>query len=99
MDFQPINSDHAVQSAAFTIAFDGLIPLSAIQGLRGRKELIADLPAVQSPEGLEINVAGPALPPVQRRISGIQLSHLRPDGTPAWALRLMAQELAVECTR
>ena len=31
--------------------------------------------------------------------SAVQLSHLRPDGTPAWLLRLLGRQLSVECTR
>jgi uncharacterized protein (TIGR04255 family) len=97
MDFQPINTDHSVQSATFKIGMDGAIPASVIQTLSGQKELLADLPAVQRPEGFELNMTGSA--PVPRRLTGIQFSHLRPDGSPAWALRLIGNELAVDCTR
>lgn len=99
MDFQPLNSDHAVQSAVFTIAFDGIVPSLAVQALGRNRDLIAELPAVQNPEGVEFNITGAAVTPAQRRITGVQLAHLRPDGTPAWALRMLGQELAVECTR
>jgi hypothetical protein len=98
MDFRPVNSDHAVQSAAFSVLFDGAIPAPAIQSLRSRKDLTAELPAIQTPEAFEFNVGG-GTPQVPQRLGGIQFSHLRPDGTPAWALRMVGNDLTVECTR
>jgi hypothetical protein len=102
MDFDPLNSEHAIQSVAFTVAFDGMLSPGAIHDLRSRTEIIAELPAVQAPQGFEFNMGGAPTGggPIQRRmIAGVQLSHLRPDGTPAWALRMMGNELSVECTR
>lgn len=97
MDFRPINSDHSIQSAAFTITLNGMTPVAVVQSPKLRAELQAELPAVQVPEGLELSMAGSQAVP--RRIPGIQFSHLRPDGTPAWALRVFGNELVVECTR
>ncbi|MGY4237296.1 uncharacterized protein (TIGR04255 family) [Bradyrhizobium sp. USDA 4449] len=99
MDFEPINADHAVQSAAFSVILDGPVSQGAVQALGRRRDLTSELPAVQTPEAIELNLPGPSGAPVPRRMLGVQLAHLRPDGTPAWALRLMGQELAVECTR
>jgi uncharacterized protein (TIGR04255 family) len=98
MDFEPVNADHAVQSATFSVAFDGPVSQAAVQALGRRRDLTSELPAVQNPEGIELNIA-PSGTPAPRRMQGVQLAHLRPDGTPAWALRLMGQELAVDCTR
>jgi uncharacterized protein (TIGR04255 family) len=97
MDFKPINGEHSVQAATFTVAFDGSIHASAVQYLQSQKELLQDLPAVQQPQVLEMTMAGSN--PVPRRVGGIQMSHLRPDGTAAWQLRLIGNELSVECTR
>jgi hypothetical protein len=97
MDFKPINGEHSVQSAAFTVVFDGPLHPSAVQHLQNRQDLLKELPAVQQPQALEMVVMGGT--PTPRRISGVQLSHLRPDGTAAWALRLVGAELSVECTR
>jgi uncharacterized protein (TIGR04255 family) len=100
MDFEPINEDHAVQSAVFSLVLDGPVSQIAIQGLGRRRDLISELPAVQNPEGFELSgVPGAGGVPAPRRMLGVQLAHLRPDGTPAWALRMMGQEIAVECTR
>lgn len=96
MDFDPVNSEHAIQTVGFILLFDGPFQSETIQALRSREDLLADLPAVQTPEAVQLEV-GPS--PTTRRVQGIQLSHLRPDGTPAWALRLFGNELAVECTR
>lgn len=102
MDFQPCNSDHAIQSATFTLTFATFLPAAGVNVLRSRADIVAELPAIQAPQGVALNLA-PASTlggvPLQRRIPGVQLSHLRPDGTPAWALRMMGPELAVECNR
>lgn len=99
MDFEPLNSEHAVQTVVFTLIFDRPFEPSTVEGLRSRKDLLADLPAVQLPETFALEMAAGSQLPVPRRLQGAQLSHLRPDGTPAWALRLVGNELAVECTR
>ncbi|RXH15149.1 hypothetical protein [Bradyrhizobium guangzhouense] len=96
MDFRPINSDHAVQSAAFNVMFDGPLDPAMVQSLRGRKDLLEDLPAVHNPEVFELI---PGVGTRAQRAAGIQLSHLRPDGTAAWSLRIVGNELAVECGR
>lgn len=96
MDFRPLNSDHAVQTASFNFLLDGIVPPEAAQALRYRKELLAELPAVQNPEVLELTPGGVTK---AQRIGGIQLSHLRPDGTPSWALRIVGNEVSVECSR
>jgi uncharacterized protein (TIGR04255 family) len=97
MDFKPINGEHSVQAVAFSVAFDGSVHPSAVQHLQSRKDLLEDLPAVQQPQTLEMAMADAT--PVSRRVDGVQLSHLRPDGTAAWALRLLGRELSVQCTR
>ncbi|MCP1931789.1 hypothetical protein [Bradyrhizobium elkanii] len=99
MDFRPINSDHAVQSASFSLILDGPISPAAVQALSRRRDLIAELPAVQNPEAFEFNMGASGAAPQPKRMSGVQLAHLRPDGTPAWALRMMGPELAVDCSR
>ncbi len=99
MDFDPLNSEHSVQSANFTVIFDGAAPAASAQLLRARTDLLEELPAIQQPEGVEVAVGQGNALPTTRRFTGIQLSHLRPDGTPAWALQLMNNSLAVECTR
>jgi hypothetical protein len=99
--FDPINSDHAIQTIGFAMVFDGPVGDSAARSLRSNREILADLPAVQEPQAVQFAVQGGPSPSVSQahRLSGVQLAHLRPDGTPAWALRLMGNELAVECSR
>jgi len=98
MDFKPINGEHSVQSAVFAVVFDGAIHPSAVQNLQTRSDLLRDLPALQQPQAIEMVVTAGA-GPVSRALTGVQLSHLRPDGSAAWALRLVGNELGVECTR
>jgi hypothetical protein len=98
MDFRPINSDHAVQSASCNVVFDQPVPAAQLQILRGRLDLLAELPAVQTPDSFEFQVGqGQVARP--QRLAGLQMSHLRPDGTPAWALRVVGAQLGVDCNR
>jgi hypothetical protein len=99
MDFDPVSGEHAVQSAVFTILLDGPAQPSAIAAVRSSKELVAELPAIQTPQVFNLQIGGPQASLGSVRDAGIQLSHLRPDGRPAWALRLMHNELVVECSR
>lgn len=100
MSFRPINDDHAVQSVAFSLHFDRAIEQSVIQNINdnsGRWQ--PDLPAVHMPTifGFEF---GPAIQTPQQSASrGVELSYLRPDGTPAWQLRVSGPGIVVECTR
>jgi uncharacterized protein (TIGR04255 family) len=98
MHFDPLNRDHAVQIVVFTLLFDGAFQPTTLQALRSVKELLIDLPAVQAPEVFEVEATISGAPTL-RRVQGTQLSHLRPDGTPAWSVRLIGNQLAVECTR
>ena len=95
-DFVPFNSEHAVVAAAFTIVLDGEVSPSVVQDLRARKDLSTELPAFHTPEFFEFS-PGSGTKFLPR--SAVQLSHLRPDGTPAWLLRLLGRQLSVECTR
>lgn len=100
MSFQPINDDHAVQSVAFFLHFDRPLDQRVIHQLHSSRERwLPDLPAVQLPQmfGFEIGPAGAA--PKQITGHGIEFSYLRPDGTPAWQLRVDSGSAVVECTR
>lgn len=100
MSFQPINDDHAVQSVAFFVHFDRPLDQRLIQQLHSNRERwLPDLPAVQLPQmfGIEIGPGGAA--PKQITGQGIEFSYLRPDGTPAWQLRVDSGSAVVECTR
>ncbi|MDI2109517.1 MULTISPECIES: hypothetical protein [Bradyrhizobium] len=99
MDFRPVNADHAVLSASFSAALDKPVSGSRLQLLSNRQDLLAELPAVQTPQGFELQVVPGQVVPHPQKLQGIQLSHLRPDGTAAWALRLLGIDLAVECNR
>jgi uncharacterized protein (TIGR04255 family) len=98
MDFDPINSDHAVQTIVFTLSFDRPISSLVASSISKNTGLLKELPAIQQLEGYTVQIdSGAQSAPV--KISGMQLAHMRPDGSPSWALRLMGHELAVECTR
>lgn len=99
MDFRPINSDHAVLSASCSVVFDQPVATAQLNALRGRSDLLVELPAVQLPEGIELQIGPGQLVPRPHRRTGVQMSHLRPDGTAAWALRLMGGQLGVDCNR
>lgn len=90
--FEPINDDHAVESATFVCRLNYVLQPSDIRKIEDKHYLIReDLPAVgmSTDNGSQAS----AIP------AGIQFSTLRPDGSPVWSLRVFGNEIAVDCTR
>jgi uncharacterized protein (TIGR04255 family) len=99
-DFSPLNEDHAIQNVVFSLMFDqALSPPTIRRAVESHPKWKSELPAIQMPQGVQIDLSGPE--PVRRSapLSAVIFSFLRPDGTPAWVLRFMAAEIAVECSR
>lgn len=99
-DFSPLNEDHAIQNVAFSLVLDqALGPTTIRRAVENHPKWKSETPAIQTPQGVQIDLSGPE--PVRRPapINAVIFSFLRPDGTPAWVLRFMAAEIAVECSR
>jgi uncharacterized protein (TIGR04255 family) len=100
MAFKPINDDHAIQFVRFTLTFDRPLSPSEVRVIQTNHRLWRDdLPAISVPQGvaLQMNQHTGMVQPAP--VVGVEFSLQRPDGSPAWALRFVGNEIVVECTR
>ena len=100
MPFVPINGDHAIQTVSFNITFSRPLTQADLQAVRaGHKKWRAELPAIASPRGFEMQLDSSGGSPKTVAFPGLEFSFLRPDGTPAWTLRLLGADATVDCNR
>jgi uncharacterized protein (TIGR04255 family) len=99
-DFEPINSDHAVEAVTFSLALDRPLSPKAVASARSNHaRWRSDLPAISVPQSFVVKVED-GVPRTQSKVAdGIEFLYLRPDGSPAWVLRFIGNELTVECSR
>lgn len=98
MAFKPVNSDHSVTSATFQLQFAAPLSNAVLDGIRASGHLWQQhLPAVSSPKNfhVELDASGPRM----SGTNGVEFAFLRPDGTPAWAMRVFGNMAVVECSR
>jgi hypothetical protein len=100
MDFEPINADHAVESVVLILSLNRILEDREIASVRsGHGIWRADLPAVTSATAMVVRSKSETEPPAPVYTSGIEFSHVRPDGTSAWSLKVVGLQIAVECYR
>jgi uncharacterized protein (TIGR04255 family) len=98
MDFEPINGDHAIQSAAFVYALANPLGSAGVNALRNaHNQIRRELPAQSAPQPVTLAMNAPFPLPIGSQ--GVEFSYFRPDGTAIWTLRAIGQEIAVETTR
>ncbi|MHA6288089.1 hypothetical protein [Maricaulis sp. CAU 1757] len=96
--FQPINSDHAIESVSWVLEYDAEFSSEAIAQLQNQHELWRNrLPAVRRPKGFAVSVEDETVRAVT--LPGVEFAYLMPDGQPIWALRFVGRELVIECRR
>ena len=98
MGYEPLHGVHAVESAMFIIRQDRPVNIGALQQTPFRKKWQAELPARQTPQLIEtlVNQSGNLNNTVR---TGVEFAQLRQDGTAAWILRFIGNDIIVECTR
>ncbi|HVY52470.1 MAG TPA: hypothetical protein VHA07_13030, partial [Devosia sp.] len=102
MAFKPINSDHSVSAASFQLQFQGGIPADVISAVREHASLWQKtLPAMNFPQVLQVQLGPGATGPTAGELlaGGVEFSFMRPDGTPAWIMRVDGGAVVVECSR
>jgi uncharacterized protein (TIGR04255 family) len=100
MPYVPINGDHAIQTVSFGVALSRQLTRADMQAVRAsHKRWRAELPAVATPQGVELQMDSSGGPPKAVSFPGLEFSFLRPDGTPAWTLRLLGPDVTVDCNR
>lgn len=97
-DFVPVNDDHAVENVTFQLLFSQPFHPDCFSQLAAHHHLWkAELPAFeQSSNGPMLAFGTVSVPPL---LSSVSFSHIRPDGSPAWQLRLDGPVLSISCTR
>jgi len=96
--FIAANSDHAITSAEFQVTFANPVPQTLIGRLqRERHQWRDELPAMSFAKNVAVNMRGDD--PELRTSRGIEFAFLRPDGTPAWLLAVVGQQLIIQCNR
>jgi len=101
MPFRPINSDHSVSAASFQLQFATMIPANVVAAVKANADLWQKhLPAVSLGQVMQFQVAPDGIgASAVRPGEGIEFSFMRPDGTPAWVMRVQGNAVAVECSR
>ncbi|BBL76534.1 TIGR04255 family protein [Methylomagnum ishizawai] len=96
---QPINDKHAIEVAAFIVAFERPFSERSIEALLGLQELLkADYPAFNKIGVFKISFGDKTAPSQpSNKISGVLLQKFRTDGRPAWALRVENNNIIVSC--
>jgi uncharacterized protein (TIGR04255 family) len=98
MDFDPVNQDHAIFAVTFSATLDHVLDegnLSAIR--REHRVWRAELPAMSPVQAVMMRVNPATRAQETINAMGVQFARLRPDGSPAWLLRAVGQEVVVEC--
>ena len=98
MDFRPVNSDHAIESATFGARVSFLIDDAAIFQLQAKLGQFRELlPYVNVQQVTIFDATGPVATPHASLM--LNASMMRADGTAVWNLRISGYEIVVTCTR
>jgi uncharacterized protein (TIGR04255 family) len=99
MAFQPINDDHAIQSAAIGIVLNKPISWSSVESIiKSPLDWRRELPAIELAQVLDVQINPQTGSPTNRLTRGVEFSHKRPDGTASWLLNVLGQEIKVATT-
>ena len=97
-DFIPVNDDHAVEGVTFQFIFAEPFPVQLVSQFAANHHRWKDeLPAFTQSNNSLISVGGVNWPGPP--LSSVSFSNIRPDGTPAWLMRIEGNTLIVQCTR
>jgi hypothetical protein len=100
MSFLPINEDHAIQSAFFSLTFNRQIPNALIEKIRNSPaRWRADLPALGIPSLAEIVANAQTGLPRAVLLTGAEFSVKRPDGSDISKLTVLGTDVAFETVR
>ncbi|UYN98337.1 MAG: TIGR04255 family protein [Devosia sp.] len=96
--FKSANSEHAVSGVTFQVVFSAPLPPDVVNLVQNNhRNFKSELPALNGGQTMSVEVTPQG--PVIHHLPGVEFSFLRPDGTPAWSLRVSGSEIAVDCRR
>jgi hypothetical protein len=94
MSFQPINDDHAIQSATVAIGLARPLSWTTIETIiKSPLDWRRDLPAIEFPQLADIQINPQTGSPIGRMTRGVEFSHKRPDGSASWLLSVIGTEI------
>lgn len=100
MSFLPVNGDHALQTITFQVTLSRPTTQADLNSVRAKhKNWRAELPAISQPQWASMQVEEGQPVPKMVLSPGLEFSFLRPDGSSAWAVRLLGSDIVVECNR
>lgn len=96
--FRPVNDQNAIEAVIFQLIFDTPLDSEIFAAAQARHvDWGEELPLLQLGSPDPVRLPGfLALPP---QTAGLSFTRLRPDGMPAWQLRLDPHSIGVVCTR
>ncbi len=96
--FRPVNDQDAIEAVIFQLIFDTPLESEIFAAAQARHiDWREELPLLQLDSPDPVKLPGfLALPP---QTAGLSFTRLRPDGVPAWQLRLDPHSIGVVCTR
>lgn len=99
MSFEPVNGDHAIYLVTFSVMLNSPLTSVDIKALRANhKNWRNELPANGPIQAMSLSTDANGMPKMEA-FQGHTFSIMRPDGTPAWTLRTVGFEVAVDCFR
>lgn len=97
--FAPINSDHAVARVTFRICFSRPFSRHDIEAIAGGHEAWkSDFPAMRQAKGFTFGPSSDGSAQLSQT-PGVEFAYLRPDGSQAWLMAAINNELVIECSR
>lgn len=95
---RPINDKHSIEVAAFVLIFSRHFLPEEVASLASLKETLKDkLPSFEFISSIEISYEANVVSHRQSEKKGVLLQKIKPDGKPAWLLRVEQNSILVNC--
>jgi uncharacterized protein (TIGR04255 family) len=96
--FKPLNADHAISAAAFSLNFASALGPAAIEKAKEIEPTVKEfLPGVSVIPGMPANMLLALTQPPKMVSEGIVFQRVKPDGTPAWLLTAQQNFVSAHC--
>lgn len=95
---RPISGKHAIEVAAFVLAFERPFSRSTIDALMTLKDSMAsDYPVYSASNVVKVHLEDNIVKNPSNSICGVFLQKLTPEGRPSWSLRADVKSIIVSC--
>jgi uncharacterized protein (TIGR04255 family) len=100
--FKPANADHALTNIEFLVEFDRPLQTEQLCSLIMAPQSLATLPwfdLLPAVTGLPPMLVKSANGSVEPSGPGVQFAYLLPNGSPVWSMKIIADEIRIECSQ